>query len=87
MDLERSPASGKGHPGVLVLAGIIFFIVAGMGLCFGFVLETALLIQGCFVIAEQCLHRVKAFSASHPTPPANRLGAVQEVGRGHSRDS
>lgn len=34
---------------VLVLAriGLIFFIVAGMGLCFGFLLETALLIQGC----------------------------------------
>ena len=35
---------------VLVLAGIelIFFIVAGMGLRFGFVLETVLTIQGCF---------------------------------------
>ena len=36
--------------GVLVLAGVklIFFIVAGMGLCFGFVLETVLITQGCF---------------------------------------
>ena len=35
---------------VLVLAGVelIFFIVAGMGLCFGFVLETVLIIQECF---------------------------------------
>ena len=35
---------------VLVLAGIelIFFIVAGMGLCLGFVLETVLIMQGCF---------------------------------------
>ena len=33
---------------VLVLAGIIFFIVANMGLCFGFVLETVLVLQGCF---------------------------------------
>ena len=35
---------------VLILAGIelISFIVAGMGLCFGFVLETVLIIQGCF---------------------------------------
>ena len=35
---------------VLVLAGIelIFFIVASMGLCFGFVLETVLITQGCF---------------------------------------
>jgi len=34
----------------LVLAGIelIFFIVAGMGLCFGFVLKTVLITQGCF---------------------------------------
>ena len=35
---------------LLVLAGIelIFFIVAGMGLCFGFVLKTVLIIQACF---------------------------------------
>lgn len=34
---------------VLVLAGVdlIFFIVAIMNLCFGFALETALIIQGC----------------------------------------
>ena len=35
---------------VLVLAGVqlIFFIVAGMVLCFGFVLKTVLITQGCF---------------------------------------
>jgi len=35
---------------VLVLAGIelIFFVVASMRQCFGFVLKTALIIQGCF---------------------------------------
>ena len=35
---------------VLVLAGIelIFFTVASMGLCFGFVLETVLITEGCF---------------------------------------
>ena len=35
---------------VLVLAGIelIFFIAASMGLCFGFVLKTVLITQGCF---------------------------------------
>jgi len=32
---------------VLVLAGLVFFMVASMGLCFGFVLETVLIIQGC----------------------------------------
>ena len=36
--------------GVLVLDGIelVFFIVASMGLCFGFVRKTVLLTQGCF---------------------------------------
>lgn len=35
---------------VLVLAGaeLIFFLVANLGLCFGFVLETVLIIQGHF---------------------------------------
>ena len=42
---------GKGwRQGVLVLAGIefIFFIVASMGLWFGFVLKTVLIMQRCF---------------------------------------
>ena len=41
---------GKMSTAVLVWAGIefIFFIVASMGLCFGFVLETVLIVQGCF---------------------------------------
>ena len=36
--------------GVLLLAGVelIFFLVARMGLCFGFVLKIVLIIQGCF---------------------------------------
>ena len=40
----------SGVENVLVLAGIelIFFIVACMGLWFGFVLETVLITQGCF---------------------------------------
>lgn len=35
---------------VLVLAGVklVFFTVAGMSLCFGFVLETVVIMQGCF---------------------------------------
>ena len=35
---------------VLVLARmeLIFFVVASMGLCFGFVLKTVLITQGCF---------------------------------------
>ena len=64
------------------MAGIdlIFFIVACMGLQFGFMLKTVLITQGCFSYAEQSLHRVKAFSASHPTPPARRLGVHKELG-------
>ena len=65
---------------VLVEVELVLFIVASMGLCFGFVLETALIIQGGLVTAEQCLHRVKAFSASHTTPPASRLGVHKKLG-------
>ena len=32
------------------------------------------------VTAEQCLHRVKAFCASHPTPPARGLRGHKELG-------
>ena len=43
-------AEGSEEITVLVLAGIelIFFIVVSMGLCFGSVLETVLMTQGCF---------------------------------------
>lgn len=44
-----------------------------MGLWFGFVQETALIIQGFFFISEQFLHRVKTFSSFHPIPPARCL--------------
>ena len=67
----------------LVLAGIefIFFIVASMGLCFGFVLETVLITQrDVLVTAEHCSHRAKVFSASHPTPPARRPGVHKKLG-------
>ena len=42
--------AGETYVAVLVLAGVelIFFIVASMGLCFGFGLETVLITQGCF---------------------------------------
>ena len=60
---------------------LIFFIVASMGLRFGFVLKTVLIVQGgVLVAAEQGLHRVKAFSAPHPTPPASRLGVHKKLG-------
>jgi len=37
------------------------------------------------VVAEQCLHSIKAFSVSHPT--SERAGGAQEAGREQSRDS
>jgi len=37
---------------------LIFFTVAGMGLCFGFVVKTVLIIEGCFhycwAVLTQC---------------------------------
>lgn len=33
-----------------------------------------------FLIVEQGLHRVKAFSASHPIPPVQRLGVLGKLG-------
>jgi len=62
---------------VLVLAGIeiIFFIVSSMGSCFGFVLKTVSMTQGCF-----CHYQVKAFSAPHTTPPASGLGVHKKLG-------
>ena len=59
--------------GVLVLAAIIFFIVASMGLCFGFVLETVLITQGCF----SCCWAVPTQSQGlfcFSTPPHQRVG-------------
>ena len=53
MDHKNKGDEGSGTLGmliVLVLGGVelIFFTVASMGLCFGFVLGTVLIIQGCF---------------------------------------
>lgn len=50
---------------MLLWAGVelIFSIVGGMGLCFGFALITVS--TSVFVIAEEHLHNTKVFSASH----------------------
>lgn len=44
---------------VLILAGkeLIFFTLASMEQCFGFVLKIELVTQGFFITAEQSLHR------------------------------
>jgi len=41
--------------------------------------KTVLITQGFFVIAKQCLHRVKDFSASHNAVPVSRLGVHMEL--------
>ena len=66
---------------MLVLAGIklIFFIVASMGLFFGFVLETVDNTE-MFLLLLGSAYRVKASSASHTTPPASRLGVHKKLG-------
>ena len=59
---------------VLVLAGIelIFFIVASVGLRFGFVLETALVIQACFHYCRAVLRESGPFLLL--TPPHQQVG-------------
>jgi len=56
---------------MLVLAGVelIFFIAASMELCCGFVLETVLIIQGCFSYCWAALKQTQGLfcSSRHPT--------------------
>lgn len=68
------------RPIVLFLTRIelIVFTVATMGLCF--VLNTGLIIQKCFFIAEQGLHRAKAFSVFHTAILARKLEVHGKLG-------
>jgi len=74
---------------VLTFAGIelILFTAASMALCFGFVLETVLVMQRCFCYcpAELTLSKGLFCFSSHPT--SKEAGGAQEAGRGHSQDS
>ena len=65
---------------MLVLPGLelIFFTVASVGPCSGFVLEAVLITEGCFSPAEQGLHGAKGISAPHPT--SEQAGGHQELG-------
>ena len=63
---------------------LIFFIVACMVLCFGFVKTTVLITMDVSAIAEQCLHSVKAFSLF---PTSEQDMGAQEAVRGHNQDS
>lgn len=55
-----------------------------MGLYFRFVLKTVLMTQECLAkclaTADECLYNVNALSASHPTPPASKLGVCKQLG-------
>ena len=78
-----------GSDGVLVLAGteLIFFIVANMGLCFGFVLKTVLIIQECFSYCWAVLTQSQGLCCFSHHPTSEEAGGAQEAGRGHSWDS
>lgn len=58
---------------------LIFLMLAGMGLWFGFMLKAVLQFRDVSVIAEQCLQGVKAFSDPLATPPARRLGVHKKL--------
>lgn len=56
---------------------LILFRRVSIWLNFGFVLEKVLIIQGCAGMADQYLHRIKAFSASHITSHNNQDNCSQ----------
>lgn len=72
----------------LVLVGVelIFFRVAGMVLCFRFVLKTVWLYRDVFAIAELQLHSIKAFFCFLYCFTREKAGAgvAQGYGKGHS---
>ena len=73
---------------VLVLAGIeIIFIVANMGLCFGFVLKTALIIEGRFHYCWAVLTESQGLFCCSHHPTSKLARSAQEAGRGRSQDS
>ena len=74
---------------VLVLAGIelVSFRVASMGLCFGFVLETVLITQGCVSSCWAGLTQRQGLCCCSHLPTSEEAGGARGAGRGHSRDS
>ena len=65
----------------------MFFTVASMGLCFGFVLKTVFMIQGCFSYCWAALTQSQGLFCFSHHPTSEEAGGAQEAGRGHSRDS
>lgn len=74
---------------VMFLAGpeLIFFTVASVELCFGFVLETELIIQGYFHYQWAMLTQHQGLFCLSPHPISNRAGRALGDGTGHSQDS
>jgi len=74
---------------VLVLAEVelISFIVASVGLWFGFVLNTVLVTQGHFSHCRAALTQCRGLFCLSPHPTSEWAGGAQGVGMGHSRDS
>ena len=73
---------GMLYTSALVLAGIelIFFVVANMVLCFGFVLEAVLVIQGCFPYCWAVITQSQGLFCFSPQPTSERLGGHKELG-------
>jgi len=59
---------------------LIFLTAACKVPCFGFVTKKVSITSGVLVAAEECLHSVKTFSASHTALPASKLWVHKKVG-------
>lgn len=71
---------------VLTGAGLIFFIVVGRGLRFGFVTKTVLIIQGWFCYWWAALTQTLELFCSSPHPPERGLGVGVGWGVGRTDD-
>jgi len=58
-----------------------------MGLCFGFVLITAMIAQWCFYYCWAVLTQRQGLFCSSPHTTSEEAGGAQGVGRENSRDS
>lgn len=61
------------------------FTAAGKGLCFGFVLYWYY--RASLAVDEQCLHRVKTFSAPYSTTPVSRIEVHKKLEEDTARDN
>lgn len=75
-----------GKLSVLVLTGVnlVFFTVAGVRPCFGFVLETVVITRECFPYCWAGFMQSQGLFLLSPHPTNEQLGCAQVVGRGHS---